>query len=411
MKLQRTSPSGAWVTLRTAADAALRAGRPDRAARELAQAAEAVWRYAGAFPEPPDPRTGPALLAEARQRAGDDLLARTRVAIAEAFATPDADTDARSVAEHAVALARRCGDPLAESAALDRLTTIRLAAGDVAGALANATRRTDLLADRGLDAGASIEVSDAHVMAVETAIAAGDLATARRMAERLRDLPSHRELGHVAVARLILVTALTGEWDETVRYADRFRAGWERAGHPVVPTLRRAAHVAATVHGLRGDDDERSRWLRVVEALGRDRDGAEDHHPRALFDAVLFLHTGQPERAVRRLDTDPAELSRWYSAIWRPWYAAVRAEAAVLSGHPEAAHRLDDATRWVAGNPITAAMLDRAAAVAAADRPGIRATADRLTDCRYQWARTLVLAGDPAGDEAMAALGAVTRGG
>jgi hypothetical protein len=78
----------------------------------------------------------------------------------------------------------------------------------------------------------------------------------------------------------------------------------------------------------------------------------------------------------------------------------------VLCGHPEATRRLDDATRWVAGNPIAAAMLDRAAAVAAADREGIRRTADRLTDCRYQWARTLLLAGDPAGDEAMAALGA-----
>jgi hypothetical protein len=39
-------------------------------------------------------------------------------------------------------LARRAGDPLTESAALDELTSVQLARGEIRGALASALRRT-----------------------------------------------------------------------------------------------------------------------------------------------------------------------------------------------------------------------------------------------------------------------------
>ncbi|UJW28528.1 LuxR C-terminal-related transcriptional regulator [Saccharothrix sp. AJ9571] len=390
---------------RAAADAALRAGRGELAALDLAQASEAVNRYAGAFAEPPGPEVARALLTEARDRAGEDPLARARVAIAEAFATPETDAAARPAAEHALELAQRCGEPLAESAALDRLTTIHLVAGEVGAAFACAMRRTELLATR-TDLG--LEISDAYVMATETAIAAGDLATAKQVAMRLHDLPSHHELGHLATARLILVTALTGEWDESIQHAERFHTGWEQAGRPTIPTLRQAAHAAATVYGLRADSEQRQRWLRTAEALGPDDVGADI--PRALFDALLLLHADRPDQAARLLATGPADLHGWYTAIWRPWYAALRAEAAVLSGSPDAQQRWDEARRWVTGNPIATALLERAAALAAGDRERIRRVAEGLTACRYQWARTLVLAGDADGEKAMAALGAAAPG-
>lgn len=64
--------------------------------------------------------------------------------------------------------------------------------------------------------------------------------------------------------------------------------------------------------------------------------------------------------------------------IWRSWYLALRAEAAVLAGHP-------DAVDWLA-------------AAAAFDAAG----------SRYQWARTLVFAGaaeSTTGAAALAQLG------
>ena len=75
---------------------------------------------------------------------------------------------------------------------------------------------------------------------------AGDLPAARRLAERLRDLPFYREEGHLATARLLLVTVLAGDWTEAVGLAEQFREGWERAGRPRAGNLSRGAYAAAT---------------------------------------------------------------------------------------------------------------------------------------------------------------------
>jgi predicted ATPase len=37
-----------------------------------------------------------------------------------------------------------------------------------------------------------------------------------------------RQEGHLATARLIVVAALAGDWDEALTLAERFREGWER---------------------------------------------------------------------------------------------------------------------------------------------------------------------------------------
>lgn len=113
------------------------------------------------------------------------------------------------------------------------------------------------------------------------------------------------------------------------------------------------------------------------------------------------------------LATPPEEFRAWYNGLWRPWYAALWAEAAVMAGHPAAADRIDRARRCAAGNPIALAIVERSAALGSANRDRDRglAEADRLSaeGCRYQWARTLVLAGGPErarGEDALAAMGA-----
>jgi len=83
----------------------------------------------------------------------------------------------------------------------------------------------------------------------------------------------------------------------------------------------------------------------------------------------------------------------------------------VLAGDPAAAVRIGRARRCAAGNPIALAIVDRSAALAAGSRDGLLAAAERLNaaGCRYQWARTLVLAGGPErarGEDELAAMGA-----
>ncbi|WP_142107077.1 ATP-binding protein [Pseudonocardia cypriaca] len=380
---------------REAADLCLRSGDTAAAARNLARAAELWNRAAGTITGRPHELVPRELLDEAWRLAGDDLVTRARLGAAEAFAIPETDETSADVVAAALAAARRSGDVMAESSSLDRLTTIQLSRGEGRAALASALHRIELLTPQVLDPCIGFELSDAHVMAVESAIAAGDLAEARRLAERIRDLPLHREDAHVAVARLIVVCALEGDWQRALAAGDRFREGWERAGSPRVPTLRRAARAMAMVHGMRGDTAARLEWMRIFTALVPTARQNHDQHSSAFFESFMLLHLGRAREAVECLRIPPHELRRWYQSIWRPWYAAAWAEAGVLAGEPDAAERIESVRATTAENAVTAALVERAAALATGDRAGIVAAAEALdaAGCRYQWARSLVLAG------------------
>jgi hypothetical protein len=75
---------------------------------------------------------------------------------------------------------------------------------------------------------------------------------------------------------------------------------------------------------------------------------------------------------------------------WRPWYAALWAEAAVLDDHPEAATRVVRARHVARDNPIAAAIVERADAVARGDRSALAPLAASFAElgCPYQQART-----------------------
>ncbi|MEU8136473.1 ATP-binding protein [Streptodolium elevatio] len=380
---------------RAAADAAIRAGDRIGAAGDLARNAEFVNRAPGLLATEPAAGEVEALIAEGWTLADGDLAAQARLLTAEAANGSIADPATLELVERALALARRLDDPLIESAALDQLTVIQMGRGDVRAAAAGAMRRTELLAPLRVTAMTGLEFFDGFGMADHCAVAAGDLPAARRYAERLRDLPFYRGEGHLAVRRLLVVTALAGDWDETIALAERFREGWDRAGRPRAGNLRSGAYAAATVHGLRGDDDARAEWLDVVDALGTQGPPGRSAAPLRFgefFDALLLLHRGLPGQAVQVLHTPPDELTDWYDSVWRTWYAAAWAEAAVLGGHQDAAARVRSARPATAGNPVATAVVDRAAAVAAGDRDGLTAAAAALegTGCRYQWARALV---------------------
>jgi hypothetical protein len=395
---------------RAAADAAVRAGERAAAAADLAQAAEMCGRTAGFMATAPADGLRGELLVRGWALAGGSAAAEARLLTAEAFNGDDIDPVTAELAERAIVLARRVGDPLAESAALDQFTSVQLARGELGAALASALRRAGILAAMPVTAQSGFELSDALFMAAECSTATGDLRGARRLAERIRDLPFHREEGHLATAQLIVVTALAGDWEEVLALAGRFREGWERAGRPRTGNLTRGACAAATVHGMRGDDDARAAWLGIVDALATPGQPLSSLHFSEFFDALLLLHRGQDGAALALLGTPPEQFRSWASGMWRPWYAALWAEAAVLTGHPDAAARIRRARLATWDNPIAAAIVARAAALAG-DRGGLAPAAAALeaAGCRYQWARTLIAIGGTErtrGEAALAAMGA-----
>jgi len=411
--------SDALRLLQEAADAAIRAGEAATAAADLAEAAELIGRAVGLMATAPPDGLAHELIARGRALADGNMTAESRLLIAEAYTGDDVDPVTAELAERAIAMARRAGDPLAETVALDELTAVQLARGELRAALASALRRTEILGTLPVTALSGLEHSDSLQMATECATATGDLRTARQLAERVRDLPFHREEGHLATARLIVVATLAGDWDEVLILAGQFREGWERAGRPRAGNLTRSAYAAATVHGLRGDDDARAAWLEIVDALATPGRPLSTMHFNEFFDALLLLHRGQGEAAMRLLAAPPEDFRTWASGMWRPWYAALWAEAAVVTGQQDAAGRIRRAQLATWDNPVAAAIVERAAALAgvladgrAGQHPAALAPAAAALSaagCRYQWARTLVTIGGAErarGEAELAAMGA-----
>jgi predicted ATPase/DNA-binding CsgD family transcriptional regulator len=384
---------------REAAAAAREAGDPAAAAADLATAATGTYRFWSKFARLPERDEVIALVTEARDLAADDPAARAAVALAEAGVLADAFGAAQGAADNAVPetvaraelavdLARRTGDPLAESAALDALTGARSWAGDTFGAAAMARHRIELLTPVPDGPAGTHELIDALGMAAESALGAGDLPAARRWARQLAGHPLLAEVGHRATTWLLMTGALAGDVEEVRAAGGRFLDSWQRAGRPARSVLGPAAAGAALIADLSGAEDDCREWTGVLAQLG-DLPGRE-HGYGAVFDAIGLLHHGRPGEALERLSPAPAEVWKWVTWIWLHWYVALGAEAAVLAGHPRAGDRVADARAVVAGNPVAEAIVERAAALLAGDRDRLPEVvrAFEAAGCRYQAGRT-----------------------
>jgi predicted ATPase/DNA-binding CsgD family transcriptional regulator len=389
---------------RAAADAAARAGDRAGAAVALATAATAAYRFSGAFTRVPPPAEPAALLTEARELAGDDPATTAVLALAEAGVLADAFGsdqgppenavgDTLAAASRAVDLARRAADPLTTSAALDALAGAQSWAGDSFAAAATARSRVELLSPAPGSPAGTLELTDALVSGIETSLGVGDLPTARRWARQLAELPLLAEVGHYVTSWLIVVDALAGDVAGVLAASARFAEAWERTGRLRAPRLAGAAAAVAMIHGLRGDDGARAEWLAIADGLGATPERSAGYG--AVFDATVQLHQGRTGAALDRLAAEPEHIWKWVTWMWLHWYVALRAEAAVLAGHPDARRRIAAARAIVAGNPIAGAQLDRAEALmdGDGDRMLAAATAFDAAGSRYQWARTLVLSG------------------
>ncbi|MFD5878330.1 ATP-binding protein [Streptomyces yangpuensis] len=442
-----------------AADVARGAGYTVAAARDLAAAASNAYRFSSKFVTPLRPEEADALIAEARELAGTDPSARAAVALAEAgrtlthaigtththstgastgtgTGTTDASDgathtagsssgspgspgspavqEAIASAERAVELAHLEKDPLAESAALDTLAGALSWAGDAFAAAATARRRVELLVTvpDGSDApyspygpAGTHELIEALGEATEAALGVGDLPGARQWARRLAEHPQLAEVGHRATGWLLVADTLAGDAEQALTAGLRFRDAWQRAGSPARAVLGPPAAAMATIHGLRDDQEARRDWSALLAQV--DPSPWNTHGYGAVFDALLMLHQGRPEAALERTAPEPGQIRQWTTWIWLHWYVALRAEASVLAGAPDAAARLARARTAVAGNPVASALVERASALLDADTERLIATASAFdaAGCRYQSARTLTLAG---GDHAARGARALT---
>jgi predicted ATPase/DNA-binding CsgD family transcriptional regulator len=420
-----------------AAEAARRAGDTAGAAHDLATAATTAYRFSDTFARLPSKDDATALVAAARELAGDDPAARAAVAVAEAgvFAdvfggiqtSPDNDVPRTlASARRAVDLAERTGDPLVETVALDAFTAALSWAGDTFGTAATARRRVTLLSSVPVTPASTHELIDALVSATETSLGVGDLAGAHRWGRQLAEHPLLAEVEHQAVRWLLVADAFAGDVEAVLAGGDRFLDAWQRNGRQPSAGLAPAAAAVAMVHGLRGDEPSRIEWLAIVDELRARwelaRPNAATHAAAqawqasnpggyaATFDAMVLLHHGDAKAALERVAPEPEQVWKWVTWIWLHWYVALRAEAAVLAGHPAARHRVAAARTTVAGNPVASAQVERAESLLDGDLPRLLATADAFdaAGCRYQAARTLVLAGGEhatAGAAALAKLG------
>ncbi|MFE7929223.1 ATP-binding protein [Streptomyces sp. NPDC057456] len=404
---------------RAAGDAARRAGNTAGAGSDLAAAATIAYRFSSTFTRIPAREEVTALLAAAQELAGDAPAAEAALALAEAAVVADAfgavqgdvvntveETVAR--AERAVGLARRAGDPVAESAALDALSGARSWTGEAFAAAAAARRRIDVLDAAPRTPAGAHELMDALAMAAATAVGVGRLPQARRWGGQLADHPLLAEVGHHATSWLLVADAFAGHVDGVLAGSVRFLDAWEQSGRQRSFSLGPAAASVAMVHGLRGDDDGRDTWRAIVDRAGNAPE--HRHGYGAVFDAMVLLHHGDADAASERVAPEPDQVWKWVSWVWLHWYVALRAETAVLAGHPGARSRIDAARTVVAGNPVATAQVDRAEALLDGDLPRqlAAAAAFEAAGCPYQSARTLLLAGGEhaaVGSAALADLG------
>ncbi len=379
---------------RAAADGAVAAGRPAAAARDLATMAMYVNRAPGIMASQHPPAEADALLVEAGSRSDGSPVVRAALAVAK-FGFQPTVGEARQVAE----LADRSGDGVLRSIALDQLTLACLVDDDIAEAVRVTRDRLRLLDTLAIGPLSGFEVADGQLMAAEVDLAAGDLAGAAAHSAALAGLPFYRDEDHLAMSRRLLVDALAGRFEDVVGVGERFRVSWERAGRQVAPNLARSSYAVAMVHGILGDDERRAAWVRLTIDLGVDPAGpagAQRGWP-AVFDGLLALHRDDPAEAVGRVAgdiDDPALFRALASMQWRPWYAALWTEAAVLDHHPDAADRIVRARHAARDNPIATAMVERAEAIAAGDRDRLTRLAITFAQlgCPYQQARTVRIA-------------------
>ena len=299
-----------------AAERAERAGDNATAAIAMAMAAERGNRFRAEFGAPPDRATLDQLLARAHALGDDiddDRVAAQLVVAAAWLSAERATTATVPAAEAAVVAARRSGDALLESSALDALAAAERDERHLAVSAEVSTERLKLLGRLSMhDPRTGSEQLDIVHMASDALLVRGDL---RRALAVARDWALH-PLGagalHVTQRELVIALCLLGDFDDALQEAQAMRLSWERMGRPVAGWMAPAVYLAAFAYGLRGERDEFDTWFELGEKVRV----SPDHAARAFTLVRLALHEGRLDDAQAAVQRYQSIASQVDSAPW-----------------------------------------------------------------------------------------------
>jgi predicted ATPase/DNA-binding CsgD family transcriptional regulator len=337
----------AFDLLREASARASAAGDGKVAAISLAQAAVLAGRGPALFATRLERDELIALTMEAGKLVpDDDPEVATHLALAVAW---DGQRD-QERAEHALMLARRLGDPVLVSNALDAVTDIVSSEGRFKEALRLTAERVALLDQFPRhDPRVGFEAEDVFHMATQTALAAGDLHAALAVARTSVDDAINQGLPYLAANHLVMPLVLQGAFDEALVQATMMRDGWVRAGSPAAGFMAPSFFAAALVYGLRGDAAGYTRWWNLATEVAGPK-----MNPFSTFAGLrVALHTGVADTH----DLPPTSVEQCHE----PYAFAMSIEAAVVAGSADAQDRLDGALSVAHENDFVAAQLRRAA--------------------------------------------------
>jgi hypothetical protein len=174
----------------------------------------------------------------------------------------------------------------------------------------------------------------------------------------------------------------------------RFAEDWTATGRPAAVGRGLAPASVALAHGLAGDHESRRQWLQVLAQVRGvpEPDASRGTGYGELFEALVHLHEDDPQAALGTLTA--GHPAGFFSFVFTQWSAAVKAEAAVLAGAPDARALLARAHAASAGNPMARAITRRAAALGSGDRAAVEAVSAEFATAgsAYQHDRTCALA-------------------
>lgn len=340
----------------------------------LASGVVAAARFSMAFTKPVPRDRLVALLADATALA-DPADERSNAVLATARAwvsgqrplEPDLE-----LSRAAVSAARRSGDDALVLGALDALGTALANAGRLRQAHRLSDERLRLAATASrYEPAVAAELVDLFHVASTSALAAGDLPAAARIAEQASRDGSVAAHPAIVAPRLIRLCGLSGRFDEALAQADVLWDGWLYATTASVESelssLRgdwpaSAAAIVALVHGLRGDAPAFEEWRTRARRMAHVADAADSlalAASAAFTDARVAAHTSRYADAPGLV---AAALRSFPEKWWMAYAHAAGAELAVVAGLPDAAERLAEAGPAAEENDWAAACLTRATA-------------------------------------------------
>ena len=415
-------PGQAAADLRSAADVALATGRGDTAFRLLLEAADRASaagddgtraaalacavtvadRFAASFSdEVPHDRLRELLEAAERAAPPGEPAVAARLAAARAWnAREEKESPDPALAAEALAAARRSGDPVLISGALDAAVAAAREAGQLRESYRLIQERA-VLVDRlpRHDPRAGAEIVDTIHTAADSAAIAGELPAALASARRGQGDSIVVGRHYMTLGMAVVPLVLQGKFDEALGEAAVMWDSWQREGRPASPWLAPAGYAALLANGLRGDEEGCRLWrARVSEFISRGDPAANRGLAgfAAFADARIALHQGDLER-VTAATADLGIGSRpWFGARhlqYDSFALAIAVEAAVIQGAPDAAERLARAAPAAAENRWAAACLARAAGRGPGNGASLEESVtgwERL-DARFERAVTLLL--------------------